>query len=64
MNLDHESLEQYAKIKAGAEAAGKMLDDFDILIATTAIVNGCILVTNNIKHFERINGLTIENWIS
>jgi tRNA(fMet)-specific endonuclease VapC len=40
-----------------------MLDDFDILIAATAIVNNCVLVSNNIKHFERIPDLNIENWI-
>lgn len=51
-------------IKAKLRTEGKMLDDFDILIAATAIVNDCVLVTNNIKHFERIDGLTIENWIS
>jgi len=42
---------------------GKMIDDFDILIAATAIVNDCVLVTNNTEHFIRIDGLTIENWI-
>jgi tRNA(fMet)-specific endonuclease VapC len=64
IDLDRESLEHYARIKAKLRAEGKMLDDFDILIAATAIVNGCVLVTNNAKHFERIDGLTIENWIS
>lgn len=63
IDLDRESLEHYARIKAKLRAEGKMLDDFDILIAATAIVNDCILVTNNTKHFERIDGLTIENWI-
>lgn len=63
IDLDRESLEHYARIKAKLRAEGKMLDDFDILIAATAIVNDCILVTNNAKHFERIDGLTIENWI-
>lgn len=63
IDLDRESLEHYARIKATLRAEGKMLDDFDILIAATAIVNDCILVTNNTKHFERIDGLTIENWI-
>lgn len=63
IDLDRESLEHYARIKAKLRAEGKMLDDFDILIAATAIVNDCILVTNNIKHFKKIDGLTIENWI-
>lgn len=62
--LDHKVLEHYAKIKAKLKSDGRIVDDFDILIAATALVNDCILVTNNIKHFERITGLTVENWVS
>ena len=40
-----------------------MIDDFDILIAATAIKHGLTVVTDNLKHFSRIDGLTIENWI-
>jgi tRNA(fMet)-specific endonuclease VapC len=60
--LDRDCIEMYAKIKAKLRAEGKILDDFDILIAATAIQYECVLVTNNIKHFERIDGLAIENW--
>lgn len=63
VELDRKCLESYAQIKVRLKSEGKILDDFDILIAATAIVNDCILVTNNIKHFERIDGLMIENWI-
>lgn len=63
LNLDRECFEQFAKIKAKLRVEGKILDDFDILIAATAIVNNCIIVTNNIKHFERVKGVKIENWI-
>ena len=62
--LNHEILEQYAKIKATLRAEGKILDDFDILIAATAIMSNCTLVTNNEKHFERITSLRTENWTS
>lgn len=61
--LDRACLEQFAKIKAKLKAEGKMLDDFDILIAATAIKNDCNIVTNNIKHFERIAGIKMENWV-
>lgn len=62
--LDRQCLEVYAQIKAKLKSEGKIIDDFDILIASTAIVNNCVLVTNNVKHFERIDGLSIENWVS
>jgi len=34
-----------------------------MLIGCTAIVNEMIVVTRNSKHFERLMGITIENWI-
>jgi tRNA(fMet)-specific endonuclease VapC len=40
-----------------------MNDEFDLLIACTAIENRLILVTDNTKDFKNIEGLKIENWI-
>ena len=45
------------------EKLGKPIDSFDLLIAATALENDLILVTNNLKHFSRIPGLKIENWM-
>ncbi len=41
-----------------------MISDFDLLIGCTAIENQLIMVTENIKEFNRINGIKIENWIN
>lgn len=41
---------------------GILISDADILIASTALVNGLVMVTDNEKHFSRIKGLQIENW--
>ena len=57
------SLDLYAKEKARLRKAGSMIDDFDLLIGCSAIKNGLILVTNNEKHFERIENIKMENWI-
>lgn len=50
--------------KLGSELAseGKMIHPMDLLIGATAIENGMRLVTNNKKHFERIEGLEIVGW--
>ena len=56
------SLEVYAKEKALLKKSGKIIDDFDLLIAATAVSNGMTIVTNNIKHFARIKGIKIEDW--
>ncbi len=39
------------------------LDDADIFIAACALAEDLTLVINNEKHFERIDGLRIENWL-
>jgi tRNA(fMet)-specific endonuclease VapC len=43
--------------------SGEPLDDIDLLIAGTAIANGLVLVTHNRQHFDRISGLTVEDWV-
>lgn len=52
----------YAKLKSELEAKGQLLDDADLLIASITLTNNATLVTNNIGHFKRIQGLRIENW--
>ena len=54
----------YAKEKARLRKSGRMISDFDLLIGSTAIANDLIMVTENIKEFNRINNIKIENWIS
>ena len=57
------SLGVYAKEKAKLRKTGKLIDDFDILIGSTAVANNLILVTENEKHLVRISKVKIENWI-
>jgi len=59
----YSSLNIYAKEKARLRKAGKLIDDFDILIGVTAVSNNLILVTENEKHLSRISKVKIENWI-
>ena len=55
--------EIYAKEKARLKKEGELIGEFDMLIGSTAAAMDCVLVTRNIKHFNRLKGLTIENWI-
>jgi len=48
----------YGKLKVN----GNLIDDADILIAAQAINRGHTLVTNNAKHFDRVDDLDIVNW--
>ncbi|GHV37716.1 hypothetical protein FACS1894187_15210 [Synergistales bacterium] len=50
---------QYAFLRR----AGHSIDDADLLIAAFCITNDYTLVTNNVRHFDAINGLLFENWL-
>lgn len=58
----YNALDVYAKEKARMRKAGQLIDDFDILIGATAIANEMTMVTNNTNHFDRIKGISIDDW--
>jgi predicted nucleic acid-binding protein len=60
--LDAEVCACTADLTAGLQRAGRMLDWADPFIAATALVHGRIIVTRNVRHFDRIEGLLVENW--
>ena len=58
------ALDIYAKEKARLKVKGKILDDFDLLIGATAIVNNLTIATRNVNDFNRLNEINIEDWTS
>ena len=54
----------YGQIRASLEHNGVVIGSMDMLIAAHAISLNAILVTNNTREFQRVNGLVIEDWIS
>lgn len=59
----YNSILKYGKEKARLRKEGKMISDFDLLIACTSIENDLIMITENTKEFNRISGIKIDNWI-
>jgi tRNA(fMet)-specific endonuclease VapC len=57
-----EAAQHYAQIRAALKLSGRMIGGNDLLIAAHARSLGLTLVTNNTWEFERVKGLTIENW--
>ena len=57
--LDESICRTFAEERVRLRAAGTLISDFDLLIGATAIRNGLTLLTNNRRHFERLEGLTI-----
>jgi tRNA(fMet)-specific endonuclease VapC len=52
----------YGEIRSQLKLKGIDIGAMDCLIASHALSENRILVTNNIKHFKRIKGLELENW--
>ena len=51
-----------AKIRHFLTTQGKPIGAYDVLIASTALANNCIMVTANEREFRRVPDLTVENW--
>lgn len=58
-----DAIPTYGKEKARLQNIGKMISDFDLLIGCTAIENKLIMVSENVKEFERIEKIKLENWV-
>lgn len=56
-------IDRAAEIYADLRRRGKIIPDNDIMIAATALAHRLILVTDD-KHFDRIPGLSVENWLA
>jgi predicted nucleic acid-binding protein len=46
------------------EKDGNLIEDADILMAAIAIVEDLVLITNNTSHFNRVKGLSLDNWLN
>ena len=60
---DAKASQHYGQIKASLEKKGEIIGENDIHIAANAISQGLILVTNNLREFQRVANLALENWI-
>ena len=59
LQFDKKASEIFAKLKTKLKKQGKIIADMDIMIASIAISNKATLYTNNLKHFNRVDGLKI-----
>ncbi len=61
VNIDEETCSLFGKLRGRLRAEGKLIDKFDLMIATTALQHDLTLLTNIRRHFENIDGLRMEN---
>ena len=62
LDWPQDAAKHYAEIRADLKKRGAQLGAADLMIAAHARVMGAIVVTNNLKDFERVKGLAVENW--
>jgi tRNA(fMet)-specific endonuclease VapC len=62
LDVDLPVLDRAADLWIEARAAGQPREDVDLIIASTALVHDLTLVTANLRHFEWIDGLSLDNW--
>jgi tRNA(fMet)-specific endonuclease VapC len=58
-----DAADRYGEIAAHLQQTGQTIGAMDTLIAAHALAEDLILVTHNTRHFERIPGLKLEDWM-
>jgi predicted nucleic acid-binding protein len=53
----------YGEVRAELEHRGTPLGDANLRIGAIALARGLTVVTGNVRHFQRIPRLTVENWL-
>jgi tRNA(fMet)-specific endonuclease VapC len=56
------SLRLYGENKTILENLGQMIGEFDLLIGSCAVFNALVMVTSNLKHFDHIPNIVLEDW--
>lgn len=56
-------IDEFCRQKTRLRAKGLLIEDLDLFIGSMVVATGYTLVTQNVKHFSRIEGIKIENWV-
>lgn len=60
---DQAAADAHGMLRARLRLAGTPIGDFDEMIAGHALALGAVLVTDNMRHFRKVEGLALENWV-
>ncbi len=64
LSFDEDCARYFGEIKARLDKRGWSRSDLDLCVAAIAVRHRCVLVTGNVRHFQGIPGLKVENWLS
>jgi len=62
LGVDLEVATTYGELRAAAERGGRKRADLDLLVAATALRHDLVVVTRNLRDFQDLPGLTVEDW--
>lgn len=62
MDFDQTAATTYGQVRAALERQGRPLGPLDMLIAAHALSLQLAIITNNVREFEKVQGLVVENW--
>jgi tRNA(fMet)-specific endonuclease VapC len=60
---DAKAANRHGELRADLQARRLPIGDFDEMIAAHALAVGAVVVTDNVRHFSRVPGLVLENWL-
>jgi len=61
LGITDEICKTFGKLRAEQRKTGIIIDNFDLLIGSTALVHDLTILTDNIKHFKKIKGIKIKS---
>jgi len=64
VSFDAAAAKVYGGLRAALEASGRSLAEADLRISSTALAHGLVVVTGNTRHFARVPGLAVEDWLT
>ena len=63
LDVDHDVAQKFGDVRGQLLDRGQPVSGMDLLIAATALVHGLTVVTHNTRHFAKIPGLTLADWL-
>ena len=63
-DLDKKSANIFSTLKVDMQAKGILVADMDLMIVSISIANSEKLITNNLKHFSKIENLDVVSWVT
>lgn len=62
-DFDKKSAKIFSTLKVDMQKKGIVVADMDLMIVSITLANGEELISNNLKHFEKIEILDVESWV-